>query len=303
MLKEYLEYSNPCDVCLDEKCGGKHTCNCKECKVRIECPKYLHAVIRITNRCTQKCSHCCFNSSPQSDIMMSIEMAKDIASFLKNNKVYDFYLRPNSSEYERTFSTEKVIGIPDLDAEIEISEEEYNTLKGLYDTMNKNAVEMVNMFNSIDFTEQWQGITVDEVGDFSFVDLGNYDDDATIKEVIGDNVNRMSEWTARLQKLCGQFICLSHPSDNNKFFMRLDEVYVNESKHYLKGLILEYNSSVSNGISIRYDSRILNTDIGIVGEDEELYNAINDYMDVMFKYQEEYKKCIDNHIIKQNLDW
>lgn len=89
MLKEYLECSNPCDVCLDEKCGGKHTCNCKECKVRIKCPKYLHAVIRITNRCTQKCSHCCFNSSPQSNIMMSIDMAKDIATFLKNNKVCD----------------------------------------------------------------------------------------------------------------------------------------------------------------------------------------------------------------------
>lgn len=89
MLKEYLEYNNPCDVCLDEKCGGKHTCNCKECKVRIECPKYLRAVIRITNRCTQECSHCCFNSSPQSNIMMSVDMAKDIATFLKNNKVCD----------------------------------------------------------------------------------------------------------------------------------------------------------------------------------------------------------------------
>lgn len=220
-----------------------------------------------------------------------------------NNKVYDFYLRSNSSEYERTFSTETVIGIPALDAEIEISEEEYNALKGLYDTISKNAVELTDMFNSIDFTEQWQGITVDEVGDFSSVDLGEYNDDVTIKEVIRDNVNKMSEWTAKLQKLCGQFICLSHPFDDNKIFMRLDEVYVNESKHCLKGLILEYNSNASNGISIRYDSRILNTDIGIVGEDEELYNAINDYMDTIFNYQEEYEKCIDNHIIKQNLDW
>jgi len=211
-----------------------------------------------------------------------------------NNKVYDFYLRSNSSEYERTFSTEKIIGIPTLDAEIEISEEEYNTLKGLYNTMSKNAVELIDMFNSIDFTEQWQGITVD---------LGEYNDDVAIKEVIRVNVNKMSEWTAKLQKLCGQFICLSHPFDDNKIFMRLDEVYVNESKHCLKGLILEYNSNASNGISIRYDSRILNTDIGIVGEDEELYNVINDYMDAIFNYQEEYKKCIDNHIIKQNLDW
>lgn len=217
-----------------------------------------------------------------------------------NNKVYDFYLHMNNSEYERTFSTENIIGIPALDAEIEISEEEYNTLKGLYNTMSKNAVELIDMFNSIDFTEQWQGITVDEVGDFSSVDLGEYNDDVTIKEVIRDNVNKMSEWTAKLQKLCGQFICLSHPFDDNKIFMRLDEVYVNESKHCLKGLILEYNS---NGISIRYDSRILNTDIGIVGEDEELYNAINDYTDAIFNYQEEYEKCIDNHIIKQNLDW
>lgn len=89
MLKEFLEHNNPCDICLDEKCGGKHTCNCSTCKMLAECPKFLRAVIRITNKCTQACSHCCFKSSPKSNIMMNIEMAKDMATFIKSNKVCD----------------------------------------------------------------------------------------------------------------------------------------------------------------------------------------------------------------------
>lgn len=89
MLKEFLEHNNPCDICLDEKCGGKHTCNCSTCKMLADCPKFLRAVIRITNKCTQTCSHCCFKSSPKSNIMMNIEMAKDVATFIKSNKVCD----------------------------------------------------------------------------------------------------------------------------------------------------------------------------------------------------------------------
>lgn len=89
MLKEFLEHNNPCNICLDEKCGGKHTCNCSTCKMLAECPKFLRAVIRITNKCTQSCSHCCFKSSPKSNIMMNIEMAKNVATFIKSNKVCD----------------------------------------------------------------------------------------------------------------------------------------------------------------------------------------------------------------------
>ena len=54
---------NRCDICLDEKCGKteeNRTCNCKNCSNINECYKFLHATIRITTKCTQECSHCCF---------------------------------------------------------------------------------------------------------------------------------------------------------------------------------------------------------------------------------------------------
>ena len=79
--------SSPCDICLEETCKGSHSCHCDTCKVKDKCYRKLHATIRITNRCTQECSHCCFKSSPKSNIMMTVEKAKDIAKFLKNNGV------------------------------------------------------------------------------------------------------------------------------------------------------------------------------------------------------------------------
>ena len=79
--------SSPCDICLEETCKGSHNCHCDTCKVKDKCYRKLHATIRITNRCTQECSHCCFKSSPKSNIMMTVEKAKDITKFLKNNGV------------------------------------------------------------------------------------------------------------------------------------------------------------------------------------------------------------------------
>jgi len=91
-----------CDICFTEDCGGKKDCHCKTCEHLNDCYKLLHATIRITNRCTQKCSHCCFSSSPESNIMMSVDMANDIARFLRNNQVIDinvlggeFYCNPD----------------------------------------------------------------------------------------------------------------------------------------------------------------------------------------------------------------
>jgi len=77
----------PCDICLEETCKGAHTCNCDTCKVKDKCYRQLAATIRITNRCTQECSHCCFESSPKSNIMMSVEMARNIAKFINVNGV------------------------------------------------------------------------------------------------------------------------------------------------------------------------------------------------------------------------
>lgn len=92
MLDLFLKYNKPCDICLDEKCAGTHTCNCSTCKSLKECPKFLRATIRITNKCTQTCSHCCFNSSPNSNTMMTIEMAEKIGLFIKNNNIFDINL-------------------------------------------------------------------------------------------------------------------------------------------------------------------------------------------------------------------
>jgi MoaA/NifB/PqqE/SkfB family radical SAM enzyme len=81
---------NRCDICLDEKCekkDNKKNCNCENCLHKNECPKFLHATIRITTKCTQECSHCCFSCSPSCDKMMTIDMARKIAKFLKSNEI------------------------------------------------------------------------------------------------------------------------------------------------------------------------------------------------------------------------
>ena len=78
-----------CDICIEEQCGGKRDCNCDICQVKDKCPKILRPTIRITNRCTQECSHCCFESSPKSDTNMTVEKAKEIAKFLEANQIHD----------------------------------------------------------------------------------------------------------------------------------------------------------------------------------------------------------------------
>ena len=82
----------PCDICLEEKCEGRHDCHCDTCSVKDECYRKLHPTIRITNKCTQECGHCCFESSPKSNRMMSVETAKQIAQFIKANDVYSLNL-------------------------------------------------------------------------------------------------------------------------------------------------------------------------------------------------------------------
>lgn len=78
---------NRCDICVEETCKGSHDCNCRSCKKIKECYRMLHPTIRITDRCTQECEHCCFRCSPKGTKMMSIEMAKSISNFLKNNQI------------------------------------------------------------------------------------------------------------------------------------------------------------------------------------------------------------------------
>lgn len=82
---------NQCDICLDEKCKKNntetHKCNCETCIHIQECYKFLHPTIRLTTKCTQECEHCCFRCSPDSKRMMSIDTAKQIAKFLKNNDI------------------------------------------------------------------------------------------------------------------------------------------------------------------------------------------------------------------------
>mgnify|MGYP003297034118 CR=1 FL=1 len=93
---------NRCRICIKETCGGTHNCHCSTCDKLDECPKILRATIRITNKCTQECAHCCFRSSPKSKIMMTIEMAEKIAKFIKSNNIFglnlmggEFFCNPN----------------------------------------------------------------------------------------------------------------------------------------------------------------------------------------------------------------
>ncbi len=85
----------PCDICLEKVCkakGGVGTCDCKNCATRDTCPRKLRATIRITLKCTQACSHCCFESSPAKETHMSVETAKNIAEFLTKNEVFSVNL-------------------------------------------------------------------------------------------------------------------------------------------------------------------------------------------------------------------
>ena len=95
--------TNRCEICLEETCrGSRQECNCSACDKVNECYRFLHATIRITNKCTQSCAHCAFKSSPDSAIMMDLRMAEKIAVFLKANNVGsinvmggEFFCNPN----------------------------------------------------------------------------------------------------------------------------------------------------------------------------------------------------------------
>jgi len=104
------EHSSPCNICLETTCTKEGSCNCKKCNHISECNRFLHASIRITNKCTQSCRHCCFCSSPKSEIMMSVAQAKDTSIFLENNNVKsiqvlggEFFCNPDWSEILEMF--------------------------------------------------------------------------------------------------------------------------------------------------------------------------------------------------------
>ena len=78
---------NRCDICLEESCKGAHNCHCDTCDKIDKCYRVLRPTIRITNKCTQKCGHCCFSSSPESNVFMSIDEAKIIGQFLEANNI------------------------------------------------------------------------------------------------------------------------------------------------------------------------------------------------------------------------
>lgn len=92
-----------CDFCIEENCGGsKDCCNCESCSKVTECYRFLHPTIRITNKCTQECSHCCFSSSPTRTEMMTLETADIISEFLVSNEIMslnvmggEFFCNPN----------------------------------------------------------------------------------------------------------------------------------------------------------------------------------------------------------------
>jgi MoaA/NifB/PqqE/SkfB family radical SAM enzyme len=91
-----------CDICLDQSCEGKKDCHCETCKVVDKCYRFLSPTIRITTKCTQECSHCCFSCSPKKDDMMTIESAIKIGKFLKSNHIKyaqimggEFFLNPD----------------------------------------------------------------------------------------------------------------------------------------------------------------------------------------------------------------
>lgn len=67
--------------------GGTKSCHCKTCSHVKECRKYLHPTIRITTKCTQACSHCCFSCKPENTRHMTRATAQNIAQFLKNNHI------------------------------------------------------------------------------------------------------------------------------------------------------------------------------------------------------------------------
>lgn len=96
---------NTCEICIEEECEGKRNCNCSTCKQQEICPKKLSPTIRITTKCTQSCSHCCYSCSPDKNDFMTIEIATDIKRFLNENEIKrinlmggEFYCNDNWAE-------------------------------------------------------------------------------------------------------------------------------------------------------------------------------------------------------------
>ena len=81
--------SSCCDICVDPTCDGKKNCNCDTCDKKDKCYRFagLKPTIRITTKCTQSCSHCCFECSPKGADMMSLEMAGNINTFMHKNNI------------------------------------------------------------------------------------------------------------------------------------------------------------------------------------------------------------------------
>ena len=78
---------NRCNICIEEQCKGAKNCNCETCSKISECTKYLKPTLRITRKCTQHCSMCCFSCSPKESEMMTVETAKQVAEFYENNNI------------------------------------------------------------------------------------------------------------------------------------------------------------------------------------------------------------------------
>lgn len=79
-----------CDICFDPAPSCKEASNvdkCGTCSNQSKCHRYLRPTIRVTTKCTQSCNHCCYSCSPESSDMMSVSIAKQISTFLKNHQV------------------------------------------------------------------------------------------------------------------------------------------------------------------------------------------------------------------------
>lgn len=79
--------NSPCDICIEEQCKGKKECDCENCELKNTCNKKLNFTIRITDICTQECSHCCFSCSPNSKKVMSVENSIILSKFLNDLNV------------------------------------------------------------------------------------------------------------------------------------------------------------------------------------------------------------------------
>lgn len=103
-----------CEICVDPQCGGKQNCNCLACPAIEECHRVLRPIVRITTKCTQACSHCAFECSPQTNDMMSVETAKEVNTFFEANNINyvsimggEFWLNPDWYEIAEILTKNK----------------------------------------------------------------------------------------------------------------------------------------------------------------------------------------------------